>query len=540
MIVEDKNKWPKTITVDKRIVRILSSSTYSNFPSAIKEIIVNGYDADADRVDLKFDLSNSVISIFDNGKGMNENDFSFYLRIAGKSRKKNETITKNGRKIVGQFGVGFLSALPFCERYLIETTKKGSAEVLSATITSLEYFNDDYSAIDVDKIPITGGVRLDNSKIEESYTRIRLVGFSKLTRSYFNREYTVDGKRNTIRNFEPLDLLKWELQEYLPIEYDTNDRTGEILNQLSKDYSDKRFEVYFNDRKLYRNIHARKILDYSAESIEIGDIKFKYFISTNYSPITPVEARHLLIRNLNVGVGDRTSFGIGMDGRVYGKLAHLTGEILVEEGLNDLISVSRDKFNYSSEYEQLKEFFREKIRIYANELDAIKGVENFLENFQDETKVSDINNLREDYLSKRIEKLENSGFEIVKHSEDVGSVKNQIEEKSIELISPVRLDKFEKKIHLQIKEDEIRKSIIVAENKYILKLEKWDLNSMYPAIQLDGQMVKINENYPLFSNKKQVDLFLKLHILLMDNLIKGNLSQSGYSSILNDILTTFK
>ena len=337
-----------------------------------------------------------------------------------------------------------------------------------------------------------------------------------------------------------MDLLKWELQEYLPIEYDTNDRTGEILNQLSKDYSDKRFEVYFNDRKLYRNIHARKILDYSAESIEIGDIKFKYFISTNYSPITPVEARHLLIRNLNVGVGDRTSFGIGMDGRVYGKLAHLTGEILVEEGLNDLISVSRDKFNYSSEYEQLKEFFREKIRIYANELDAIKGVENFLENFQDETKVSDINNLREDYLSKRIEKLENSGFEIVKHSEDVGSVKNQIEEKSIELISPVRLDKFEKKIHLQIKEDEIRKSIIVAENKYILKLEKWDLNSMYPAIQLDGQMVKINENYPLFSNKKQVDLFLKLHILLMDNLIKGNLSQSGYSSILNDILTTFK
>ena len=176
-----KNKWPKAITVDKRIVRILSSSTYSNFPSAIREIITNSYDADAEVVSVDFDFNNSIITITDDGKGMSEDDFSFYLRIAGKSRKKEETTTKNKRKIVGQFGVGFLSVLPFCDKYLIETTKRGSAEIVSATITSTEYFKDDFSSIDVDRIPITGGVKIDPSRINESYTRIRLFGFSKLT-----------------------------------------------------------------------------------------------------------------------------------------------------------------------------------------------------------------------------------------------------------------------------------------------------------------------------------------------------------------------
>ena len=122
--MNNKSTWPKAITVDKRIVRILSSSTYSNFPSSIREIIVNGYDADAELVELDFDVKNAIISITDYGKGMDENDFSFYLRIAGKSRKKEETTTKSNRKIIGQFGVGFLSVLPFCEKYLIETTKK--------------------------------------------------------------------------------------------------------------------------------------------------------------------------------------------------------------------------------------------------------------------------------------------------------------------------------------------------------------------------------------------------------------------------------
>jgi len=534
--LKENNDWPKAITVDKRIVRILSSSTYSNFPSAIREVIVNSYDADASTVKVDFDIKNSIISIIDNGKGMNEDDFTFYLRIAGKSRKKEETTTKNKRKIIGQFGVGFLSVLPFCERYLIETTKKGSSEVVTATITSSEYFKDDSKSIDVDKIPIDGGVKIDPSKNGESYTRIRLVGFSKLTKAFLNREYTLDGKRNTIKKSEPLELLKWELQEYLPIDYELETAIGKKLNRLSIGYSQNRFQVFFNNQELYRNIHASKILDFSESSIEIGNIKFKYFISTDYSPINPTEARYILIRNLNIGVGERTSFGIGMDGKVYGKLAHLTGEILVEEGLNELISVARDKFNYSVEYEKLKDFFRGKLRHFANELDTIKGVEKFIEDFQDEKKVSDLNNLKDDVITKKLEKLESSGFEVIKndtpsyHSDNIQEITK----------SSIKVDKLERKVHLNIYEDQIYKRISVSNKKYKLKIADWDYsNSEFPAIQIDGDIVIVNEDYPLFKDKNQVDVFIKLNILLLQNLKENKIDNYAYQGLMQDLLNTF-
>ncbi len=103
---------PKSIRVDKRIVKLLSGATYENFPKALKELIVNSYDADANKVDVTIDLKRELITIEDNGHGMSELHFDFYLRIAFQSREK-EGETVSGRKIIGQFGVGFLSVFPF-------------------------------------------------------------------------------------------------------------------------------------------------------------------------------------------------------------------------------------------------------------------------------------------------------------------------------------------------------------------------------------------------------------------------------------------
>ncbi len=107
------NIWPKNITVDKRIVKILSESTYENFPRALKELVTNSYDADARTVLISVNLKEEQIIIEDDGKGMDDSDFTFYLRIAGKKREKESNVTPLGRNIIGQFGVGFLSIFPF-------------------------------------------------------------------------------------------------------------------------------------------------------------------------------------------------------------------------------------------------------------------------------------------------------------------------------------------------------------------------------------------------------------------------------------------
>jgi|694.fasta_scaffold51953_3 hypothetical protein len=519
-MTEQANIWPKHITVDKRIVQILSGSTYSNFPRAIKEIITNSYDADAENVWIDIDLKKEIITIKDDGHGMNEEDFAFYLRIAGKTRKKDVHLTKSKRQIIGQFGVGFLSALPFCQKYIIETKRKNTDEVVHATISSTEYFKPETSAVNVDEIPINGSTKKDSSVYHDQYTRIRLVGFSTLTKAFFDRLFSVGNKRNTIYNYEPLELLQWQLSEYLPLSYDLVKPLAKDLSSLFKSDSKLPFKVHFNGRNLYRHIHANSILEFSDKVQTLGDIKFTYAILSSYEPIAPIEARYLMIRNLNVGV-ERTTFDLGLDGKVYGKLAHLTGEVNIIEGLNELISVSRDKFNFSPSYEKLKEFLRQKMAKWANELDSLKSSEKFLYDFQNDKKVSTLENIRSEKVSQQINVLKNKGFS-VKNIDNIGS-------------QAIKIVPNKKEIFLPKNYEDFSKSINVLGVKYKLIINNWNSDENPAPVKITNNELVINEDYPLFKNSSSFDTFLKIHILWAEYLRSKLIDKKTYLKFIQDL-----
>src|SRR5688500_5861577 len=97
-----RENWVKHLTVDRRIVRLLSASTYENFPGAIKEMVSNAYDADATEVNITIDLKKDFIEIRDNGNGMTPDEFGFFLRIAGQKRDKSRISSVYGRRQIGQ------------------------------------------------------------------------------------------------------------------------------------------------------------------------------------------------------------------------------------------------------------------------------------------------------------------------------------------------------------------------------------------------------------------------------------------------------
>jgi len=370
------SNWVKKLTVDKRIIKHLSTSTYENFPQALKELIINSYDADATEVRINIDINNEVITLEDNGKGMSDEELNLYFRIAGQSRKKSES-TDGGRKVVGKFGVGFLSVFPFCKVYEIETSKRGSNKIINAKIDCDKYFSfEDETLIEIEKIPIYGGIQVDSRVKSRQYTKIKILGFTNLLSRFFNKEYENKKKKFSIKNLIPIEYIKWHLKEYLPIEYEKNQK----LNELFKYREKIPFRVYLNNKQLYRHEHANNILELSDKFKIIGKIKFKYFIGTNFEPLKPNEARLILIRNLNVGVGSRTSYGLNLAGKMYGKLPWLTMEVNVVEGLNELINVSRDNFSFRQDYEDFKEFLKQKMIKKANELDEVKKLENLVSN----------------------------------------------------------------------------------------------------------------------------------------------------------------
>lgn len=500
-----KNIWPKTITVDKRIVKILSEQTYENFPNAIKELITNSYDADATRVDLVLNLEEERLIIEDNGWGMTDDEFNFYLRIAGKRREKADR-NSSGRFIIGQFGVGFLSVFPFFKTFNIETKKRDSNEIVYASIPCYKYFSPD-KTIDITDINIQGGVRYDNKRISESFTTITLAGFTEIGETFLYPPNDLKARKNSIYSFDSIRRFKWKLCEDLPLEYD-NEKFDVFTSSFSPNIP---FEVTFNKQKLRRPIYGSQTIDENLSVMQIGKIRFKYFIVTDRKSIVPNEARYLKVRNLNAGVGERTNFGLGTEvGGARSRLHWLSGEVIIMDGLNDIITVSRDGFNFNSDYEKLKEFFIKKLAYLSNQLEDEAELNRFLKQSKQVARINNLNYLKPQVVSDKLEKLKS------------------IKSKSINEVYKGTQTNFEKKIVLKNK-------------TYKVQLDKWDFkNDFFPAVKIDKSNVIINNNYPLFQGKKFTDVFVKFHLLLVLNLINKELKKSEYSKISSDILTIFE
>jgi len=514
------DKWPKTITVDKRIVGILSVSTYKNFPRALKEIITNSYDADATNIFINIDIDEETITIEDNGKGMNSEDFGFYLRIAGKDRKKNKSETDLGRKIIGQFGVGFLSVFPFFKNYSIESSKAGSEKVLHAEIPLSNYFDISTGSLeDVGSIRISGGEINDVSKKAKSFTKIKLKGFNDLTKSFFKA--SLEKKSNEVETFPGIDKLKWILSDDLPLPF-----KNEKFNKIFDYPKNPRFDVHVNGEKLYRGVYGDEILEtHINEFSQIGNIKFKYFISTPRKAISPREARYLKIRNINVGVGDDREDFSKRRGGSRSRLHWLTGEVHIIEGMNDLIRVSRDDFNYSQDFEDLKDFFNSKLQHYSTILERESALKREISQTGKDFRIQNVNLLNPDNIKKKIKKLEEDGFEVVNRSTN-DSFK-----------TGVTINKEKKEISINENLSSFEKHIIIENKRYRVKSDSWNYdNELYPACKIINNSIIINAEYPLFKGLKYTDIFVKMHLLILMNFKDSSITESIYRKLTKDIL----
>ncbi len=517
----DANKWPKTITVDKRIVGILSVSTYKNFPRALKEIITNSYDADALDVFIDIDINNESIIIEDNGKGMNAEDFGFYLRIAGKDRTKNKSITELGRKIIGQFGVGFLSVFPFFKNYTIESSKAGSENVLFAEIPLAKYFDMSTGSLDVGSIKINGGERQDLSKKAKSYTKIQLSGFNELTRSFFKSNRNKNSY--DIDTYPGLEKLKWILEDDLPLLF-KDEKFNKIFGYSLK----PKFDVYLNGEKLYRGVYGKEILETHGDNYKtIGNIKFKYFISTPRKSVFPHNGKYLKIRNLNVGVGDEREDFSEKRGGSRSRLHWLTGEIHIIDGMNDLIKVSRDDFNYSRDYEELKDFFNSRLQHHSTRLERESELKKEISQTGKEFRVKNVNLLNPENLKRKIEEFESEGFEIRKFDNKNDSKGVVINEEFKEIIIDESLSSFEK-------------HIIIENTRYLVKSDSWEYeNDLFPACKIENKEITINSRYPLFKGLKYTDVFVKMHLLLLMNYKENIINKEAYGKLAKDVINYY-
>jgi hypothetical protein len=108
--------------IDPSILRELSG-VYKPFPKALKELVSNAFDADADHLQVTIGDDFSSVTVIDDGEGMTPFEFrNDFTRIGGGSRRWLGERTRKGRLRVGSKGIGFLALARYCSRLEVEST----------------------------------------------------------------------------------------------------------------------------------------------------------------------------------------------------------------------------------------------------------------------------------------------------------------------------------------------------------------------------------------------------------------------------------
>jgi Histidine kinase-, DNA gyrase B-, and HSP90-like ATPase len=107
--------------IDPSILRELSG-VYKPFVKALKELVSNAFDADAEHVQISIADDCSSVTVHDDGEGMTPFEFrNDFTRIGGGSRRWLGERTRKGRLRIGSKGIGFLALARYCSHLEVES-----------------------------------------------------------------------------------------------------------------------------------------------------------------------------------------------------------------------------------------------------------------------------------------------------------------------------------------------------------------------------------------------------------------------------------
>ena len=157
------------------VLNHLGRGLYRSLATVIAEAISNAWDADATEVRVELSKSKKSLVIWDNGVGMDDDDFqNKFLKIGYSRRALDGTgTTPKGRKPLGRKGIGKLAYLSVSEDIIVHTQKQG-CKPIGAKISNSQIDKHIRDGHDTEKDGYNlGSVDFDDGGvIEESGTRI--------------------------------------------------------------------------------------------------------------------------------------------------------------------------------------------------------------------------------------------------------------------------------------------------------------------------------------------------------------------------------
>ena len=358
------------------ILSILSQSAYTSFSHALREIISNAYDADARYVHIRTVNDGRSLRVSDDGVGMDRQGFrSRYARIAV---PKQFTLAKRTKKFhrrpIGKFGIGHLAIAPTCSQARVVTSMGRGKQVFEAIMDYEEYLDPAnlpkplsevyrYFAADLPENALQEfeGAR---AKAKGSFTIIELDDLKDEIAQELGRPgLSLVDQFESVSDLTGKARLEWELGVITPVPYvkggPVSGYRDAVLTRIKRELEDAKFVVQLDAEPILRPIRLpafgkkfkeppKRGRNYQVYTFEETDsetgLKFRGYIFNQASQIVPRELRGILVRVRGVAIGLHRPDFLGAKTTSSVFRDSTTGEIYVDEGLDEAITLDRTNF----------------------------------------------------------------------------------------------------------------------------------------------------------------------------------------------------
>ncbi len=240
------------LQISPKIIQHISSSMYRSPSSAIKELLINSFDADATEVELIFSFDKNDqgkpklkgIEVRDDGSGMDGQQLRTIFSEIGDSLKSRIGSDPNAdlltekfkRPLVGRLGIGILAIASSTSSFEVITKKADSEDEFVAEISITQFDKAIEKVAAIENFPM-GKVKIiknHSSKTQKGYTRVVVSEFKPPFMALINHDVDKTFVFKEICTPDDTGTFDWEkyFKAYLNEFYD-NERISK-MEELDK------------------------------------------------------------------------------------------------------------------------------------------------------------------------------------------------------------------------------------------------------------------------------------------------------------------
>ncbi len=269
---------------------VMGNLLFKDLVTCVSELVTNSYDADAETVRIEYAPERDILSISDDGEGMDKQGLQGFYRM-GESEKRRNPKSPKGRKRIGKYGIASLVLRTLAQQYTLDSWKDGMVYTVE----------EQFGANDTDKKII---------EVQGSPGKKGQHGIAITMR-----------KLNFLREDRPFDLrlLKRRLAVEMPVSPD--------------------FKIVVNETEL-KPTSIENGAEYRLEKTDdlIGPISGSLYYSSK--PLANGGGIYIKVHGRAVGGTNfdvfGTKIGHGLTDRLFG--------VINADGLDDIIGFDRDNF----------------------------------------------------------------------------------------------------------------------------------------------------------------------------------------------------